>query len=211
MRRLQHLFHGSLFTVVLLQSFLFTNNLPPSTSLYLPTMQFCPACDNKLYMQIGTPSEGSQSDDTATSNVPLTLYCKHCPYKKAMDSTSTPNHSNGPGKPGKPDNTENNDERFAFDPCMSRSNYSSNHPLYFSTIVNAFTFDDPTLPCLTIPCQNAQCPSNAKGADMESEVLYVRYNDQDMKFMYLCKHCRQCWHTNDQGDTEVVFDYGLKR
>ena len=177
-------------------------------------MQFCPACDNKLYMQIGTPSEGSQSDDTATSNVPLTLYCKHCPYKKAMDSTSTPNHSNGPGqpgKPGKPDNTENNDERFAFDPCMSRSNYSSNHPLYFSTIVNAFTFDDPTLPCLTIPCQNAQCPSNAKGADMESEVLYVRYNDQDMKFMYLCKHCRQCWHTNDQGDTEVVFDYGLKR
>lgn len=173
-------------------------------------MQFCPACDNKLYMQIGVSADTNASpatSPTAThgtpSTIPLTLYCKHCPYNKQMDTSG-----GNAGGTTTTDAASSNDERFAFDPCMSRSNYSSNHPLYFSTIVNEYTFDDPTLPCLTIPCQNGACPSNDTGSELESEVLYVRYNDQDMKFMYLCRHCRQCWHTNDQGEREVLFDFG---
>lgn len=172
-------------------------------------MQFCPACDNKLYMQIGVSVQSSQSNKEGDvpnnkSTIPLTLYCKHCPYKKEMTTRKT----GADGTSTSEDDPSTNDERFAFDPCMSRSNYSCNHPLYFSTIVNEYTFDDPTLPCLSIPCQNEGCPSNDTQAKVDSEVLYVRYNDQDMKFMHLCRHCRQCWYTNDQGEIEVVFDFG---
>lgn len=150
-------------------------------------MQFCPACDNKLYMQIGQ-----------TADVPLTLYCKHCPYTKDLQNTRGDDSASTVG---------GTDERYAFDPCMCRSNYSSNHPLYYSTVVNEYTFDDPTLPRLTISCQNESCPSHTDPEHHDPEVLFVRYNDQDMKFMYLCKHCRQCWHTNDSGETEVLFDF----
>lgn len=163
-------------------------------------MQFCPACDNKLYMQIGEyePSKGTTSDDTL-AKAPLTLYCKHCPYSKKMHNSST----TGDGKPGVP---TTNDERHAFDPCMSRSNYSSNHPLYFSTVVNKYTYLDPTLPCLSIACHNAECVTR-KDSDIKPEVLYVRYNDQDMEFLYLCRHCRHCWHKNEQGESIMLYDF----
>lgn len=162
-------------------------------------MQFCPTCDNALAVQIG---KSLHAPDTAPASLhtPMMLYCKHCPYKKSFD-TSEDNA----------DDVINNAQAQLFDPCMYRSNYSSNHPLYYSTVVNQYTFDDPTLPCLTIACPNAQCVTNtATTGDEkkpESEVLFVRYNDQEMKYLYLCRHCRQCWHTNDTGATEVLFDF----
>jgi hypothetical protein len=175
-------------------------------SIQNPTsMQFCPACDNKLYMRIGeyrpAASEAPEGKEESTelANAPLTLYCKHCPYAKNM-------HNDG-GLDGDRDDSSVTDERHAFDPCMSRSNYSSNHPLYLSTVVNQYTHMDPTLPCLTVPCHNPQCVSNTD-PDTESAVLYIRYNDQDMEFLYLCKHCRQCWHKNENGKNVTLFDFG---
>ena len=177
-------------------------------------MQFCPACDNKLHMRIGTlQAEGSPDDSSESNaaqsapkdsvptigNAPLTMYCKHCPYSKQMHNSKRPRAGTG-------HSSSATDERHAFDPCMSRSNYSSNHPLYFSTVVNQYTHMDPTLPCLTVPCQNSACPSNTD-ATVESAVLYIRYNDQDMEFLYLCKHCRHCWHKNDRGENVMLFDF----
>ena len=143
-------------------------------------MQFCPACDNILHMQFGTLENTSNDVD-----FPLTLYCKHCPYKSEIDCT-------------------NDKKDQLFNPCMYRSNYSSNHPLYYSTIVNEYTFEDPTLPCLTTPCPNEQCPCKKNG--LEPKTLYVRFNDQDMRYIYLCKHCRQCWIVNNNENT-VLFDF----
>jgi len=172
--------------------------------LVAPTMQFCPACDNKLHMQIGQVDASASAPDAYS--MPLTLYCKHCPFTKSIDHTKSDDTS-GNSDEGGPD-----DLLKTFDPCMYRSNYSSNHPLYYSTVVNQYTFDDPTLPCLSdTPCVNAACASQADGVD--PEILYVRYNDQDLKFLYLCRHCRQCWHfaegsTNDgTGVAEVLFDF----
>jgi hypothetical protein len=153
-------------------------------------MQFCPACDNKLHMQIGQPDSEAAPD---AYSMPLTLYCKHCPFRKSIDQTSS--DADNLGK--------------IFDPCMYRSNYSSNHPLYYSTVVNQYTFDDPTLPCMSdSPCVNETCTSNTK--DIDPDILYVRYNDQDLKFLYLCRHCRQCWHykeTTGERQSEILFDF----
>lgn len=159
-------------------------------------MQFCPACDNKLHMEIGqmVPQQGAPD----AFSMPLTLYCKHCPYRKSMNQTST-------------EGTTANDQSHTFDPCMYRSNYSSNHPLYYENVVNQYTFDDPTLPVLSDgQCMNPKCVCNTD-ASVDPEILYVRYNDQDLKFLYLCRHCRQCWHHAEVGGqrtNELLFDFG---
>ena len=161
-------------------------------------MQFCPACDNKLHMEIGQ-LEAPQGAPDAFS-MPLTLYCKHCPYRKSLDQT------NKGGVPA-------NDPSHMFDPCMYRSNYSSNHPLYYENVVNQYTFDDPTLPVLSDGhCINAKCACNMD-TSVDPEVMYVRYNDQDLKFLYLCRHCRQCWHYTEvagKRTSELLFDFGTK-
>ena len=150
-------------------------------------MQFCPACDNILHMQIGTIKDDNDNTNK-TKEFPLTLYCKHCPYKLEI-------------------NRMDNQKNQLFNPCMYRSNYSSNHPLYYTTIVNDYTFEDPTLPCLTTPCPNEKCPCKKKG--LEPKTLYVRFNDQDMRYIYLCKHCRQCWTINNNKNT-VLFDFSSR-
>lgn len=149
-------------------------------------MQFCPACDNILHMKIGQLEKNNISN---ASQIPLTMFCKHCPY--TMDVNQT-----------------NDAKNMLFNPCMYRSNYSSNHSLYYSNLVNDYTFDDPSLPRIDMECQNEECTSH--NDDVQSEVLYVRFNDQDMRYMYLCKYCRQCWTINQQNETDVIFDFSKK-
>lgn len=166
-------------------------------------MQFCPTCDNKLHMEIGQLEAPPSAPDAFS--MPLTLYCKHCPYRHSLDQSAA--SSNGGGAAA----TGTAAAPHSFDPCMFRSNYSSNHPLYYSTVVNRYTFDDPTLPCLSDgKCINPKCVCNTD-ATVDPEILYVRYNDQDLKFLYLCRHCRQCWHHTEvdgQATPELLFDFG---
>jgi len=65
------------------------------------------------------------------------------------------------------------------------------------TNVNAYLKEDPTLPhSRTIKCPNAECPSNKPGDDLkvkESDVIYFRYDDIQMKYMYICTHCDYNW------------------
>jgi len=67
----------------------------------------------------------------------------------------------------------------------------------FSHIINKYTKLDPTLPRInTILCPNVECPTNKK--DKEREVIYIRYDDINMKYVYLCCECDTVWQTNDQ-------------
>ena len=157
-------------------------------------MQFCAVCDNVLQMQIG---EVHNTESAKSSAVPLTMYCKHCPYTLDVDQSQD-----------KQESTTNTQQMF--NPCMYRSNYSSNHPLYYATLVNKYTFDDPTLPRMKIPCPNEGCTSNTDST-CSSEVIFVRYDDQDMRHMYLCRHCRQCWYKNKQEETVLLFDFAKEK
>ena len=64
----------------------------------------------------------------------------------------------------------------------------------YSHIVNKYTKLDPTLPHITtIKCPNTSCSSNDD--DNKRDVIYIRYDDTDMKYMYICSVCDTMWNT----------------
>ena len=54
-------------------------------------------------------------------------------------------------------------------------------------IVNKYTGEDITLPKATgIKCPNDNCPSKKK-----TEIRYIKYDDQNMKYIYMCISCNR--------------------
>ena len=65
-----------------------------------------------------------------------------------------------------------------------------------SRIINKYTKLDPTLPRIDhIPCPNTECVTNTK--DASREIIYIRYDDINIKYMYLCSTCDYVWKAND--------------
>lgn len=66
-----------------------------------------------------------------------------------------------------------------------------------NTIINNYTKYDPTLPRINyIKCPNDNCETNKDKFDIKDrEIIYIRYNNIDMKYMYLCSHCDYVWKT----------------
>ena len=61
--------------------------------------------------------------------------------------------------------------------------------------INKYTKYDPTLPSApNILCPNPDCKTN-KGDDgtHKRKILYYRYDDTNMKFLYLCSTCDTSW------------------
>jgi len=83
--------------------------------------------------------------------------------------------------------------------CVSKTHVLNNTELY-SQVINKYTKLDPTLPRINnIDCPNKKCDTNknTKGEEKltEKEVIYIRYNDNNMKYVYLCCHCDTVWKT----------------
>lgn len=67
----------------------------------------------------------------------------------------------------------------------------------FSHIINKYTKLDPTLPRVSnILCPNGDCSTNKD--DKNREIIYIRYDDTNMKYVYLCSTCDTVWKTEDQ-------------
>jgi DNA-directed RNA polymerase subunit M/transcription elongation factor TFIIS len=61
-----------------------------------------------------------------------------------------------------------------------------------NTLINKYTKLDPTLPRIyTIPCPNAECKTNTGGANRD--VLYLRYDDDKLLYLYMCCVCDTKW------------------
>lgn len=100
----------------------------------------------------------------------LIYYCRHC---------------------GNEDTSLNKDNV-----CVSKTQIKRSEEKYIH-VINEYTKKDPTLPRIkTIRCPNQACPSNTKEAD--NEVLYIRYDDINIKYIYMCAHCDTTWKTSDQ-------------
>ena len=81
--------------------------------------------------------------------------------------------------------------------CVSKTHVLNNTELY-SQVINKYTKLDPTLPRVNnIDCPNKNCITNKKSSEsknqVENEIIYIRYNDADMKFVYLCCNCDTVW------------------
>jgi DNA-directed RNA polymerase subunit M/transcription elongation factor TFIIS len=66
----------------------------------------------------------------------------------------------------------------------------------FGHIINKYTKLDPTLPRInTVLCPEPNCPTNTEGR--AREIIYIRYDDANMKYVYLCSDCDTVWKTTD--------------
>ena len=135
-------------------------------------MKFCTKCDNMYYISI------SEKD----SNV-LSYYCRSC---------------------GHVDDTLTEEGVCILDTQLKKGKQKFNH------IINEYTKLDPTLPRIyNIPCPNTTCSTHgsksssssasAAGKDetKQSEVIYMRYDDANLKYIYICTTCDTVWKTDD--------------
>ena len=129
-------------------------------------MHFCKTCSNMYYVKL------TDGDDNK-----LSYYCRNC---------------------GTTDDT-----MMAENICVSKINLNNNSQK-IDLFVNQYTKLDPTLPrTSSIKCPNEKCSSNISDADTstsetssEREVLYIRYDDSKMKYIYMCCKCDFTWKTN---------------
>ena len=104
----------------------------------------------------------------------LTYYCRHC---------------------GTTDETITQEGHCVLNTQLKRGEQKFNH------IINKYTKLDPTLPRIhSMKCPNESCVTNANNTEekKQAEVIYMRYDDSQMKYVYICVDCDTIWTTDDQ-------------
>jgi len=88
------------------------------------------------------------------------------------------------------------DDLSESDVCVLKTQIKRSEEKY-AHVINEYTKEDPTLPRIkTIKCPNQSCGSN--NGESEREVIYIRYDDANMKYVYMCAHCNTMWKTSEQ-------------
>ena len=103
----------------------------------------------------------------------LTYYCRHC---------------------GTIDDTITQEGHCVLNTHLKQGEQKFNH------IINKYTKLDPTLPRIyTMKCPNESCITNMncdEGKKKKTEVIYMRYDDSNMKYVYICVDCDTIWKTH---------------
>jgi hypothetical protein len=101
----------------------------------------------------------------------LTYYCRNC---------------------GNVDTTLTEEGLCILDTQLKKSEQKFNH------IINKYTKLDPTLPrIMNIRCPNVSCSTNSSTDATPAEVIYIRYDDDNLKYIYICSTCDTTWKTDD--------------
>ena len=80
--------------------------------------------------------------------------------------------------------------------CISSNEFIKNEQKY-KYIINKYTKLDPSLPRTnTIKCPNQSCSSNSENGNRE--IIYVRYDDDNVKYIYICSTCDFTWKIDEQ-------------
>lgn len=80
------------------------------------------------------------------------------------------------------------------DACVIHTNLK-NDDQSFQYVINEYTKHDPTLPRFnSILCPNSDCLTNTK--DAPREIIYIRYDEVQLNYVYLCSTCDTSWKTN---------------
>lgn len=89
------------------------------------------------------------------------------------------------------------------DPCVVDTNYMDDQTAYKQYATKYITYD-PTLPRVNnIPCPNPKC---VKPANVKDEVIYVKYDFVNLKFLYHCTHCNAFWKSGGAADADADTD-----
>jgi hypothetical protein len=82
--------------------------------------------------------------------------------------------------------------------CVSKTQLQKSEQT-FHHIINKYTKLDPTLPRINnVLCPNPDCLTNIPDEKerVEREIIYIRYDTLNMKYVYLCSTCDTVWQTN---------------
>ncbi len=61
--------------------------------------------------------------------------------------------------------------------------------------INEYTPLDPTLPRISsINCPNDKCPSRDSSSGLTNEIVYMMYDQNNLKNVYICTHCLHRWN-----------------
>lgn len=75
--------------------------------------------------------------------------------------------------------------------------YNNEYEIDLSQIINknAYLEEDITLPVIinnpNIKCPNKECTTNTE--KKPTEIIYIKYEEESLKFSYICKECKQTW------------------
>jgi DNA-directed RNA polymerase subunit M/transcription elongation factor TFIIS len=77
---------------------------------------------------------------------------------------------------------------------ISKIQIKKNNKQFNNTIINPYTKYDPSLDRRTdILCPNESCESNTNKS--KREVVYIRYDDINMKYAFTCCVCDTIWNS----------------
>ena len=81
--------------------------------------------------------------------------------------------------------------------CILQENINKVEDKY-NIHISKYTKLDITLPRINyIKCPYSICETNKEGFDLtKKEIIYIRYDNIAMKYLYLCSHCDFIWKTN---------------
>ena len=66
-----------------------------------------------------------------------------------------------------------------------------NDEFIFTQFINENMLHDPTLPHVdNITCPNKEC---SKKAEQPNDVIFIKYDVKNMKFIYTCVYCQKHW------------------
>lgn len=95
-------------------------------------------------------------------------------------------------KCGKEDNSISQQEIVVSKTVIHKNNAN------FNQFMNEYTKLDPSLPRIkNIECPNTECPVYDKEDPKEQEVIYIRYDNVNLKYIYLCSHCEHVWNVTN--------------
>jgi hypothetical protein len=76
--------------------------------------------------------------------------------------------------------------------CISKNTFQKQDASYVAYL-NEHALNDPTLPCTrVITCQNSDC---TKKENQDNEIVYIKYDQLNLKYIYRCRHCKHIWTT----------------
>ena len=90
-----------------------------------------------------------------------------------------------------------NNNLMEFNKCILKENITKNDNKNIS--INKYTKFDSTLPRINyIKCPYEKCISNQNNFNINNrEIIYIRYDHTNMKYLYLCSHCDTNWKTDN--------------
>jgi len=149
-------------------------------------MHFCSICQNMYYIRI-------DSEDTNK----LIYYCRNC--GKEDNFLNVYNNCTGSeaSNVNELESLLNEESKTNLEKCVcvSRIQIKKDKKNY-NNMINKYTKLDPTLPRTNkIQCPNTNCKTNTEGK--EKEIIYERYDDINIKYIYLCSTCETVWKTDE--------------